>query len=127
MSDNWVEKRRAKRRDIVDRFSFYVCIPKLGYTRHKVNDVSELGIGFELETLGEFKLSKGEVCELDFYMNQSLYLPLQIEVMRHVDHETTQLIGAAFVDVQSATQLTFNTLVKLVDQLSEVGEFLDQP
>lgn len=71
MTENWVEKRRAKRRDIVDRFSFYVCIPKLGYTRHRVNDISELGIGFELETLGEFKLTKGEVCELDFYMNQS--------------------------------------------------------
>jgi hypothetical protein len=60
-------------------------------------------------------------------MNQSLYLPLQIEVVRQIDRDTTQLIGASFVDVQSSTQLTFNTLVKLVDQLSEVGEFLDQP
>ena len=127
MTENSPEKRRAQRRHIVDRFSFYVCIPKLGYTRHRVNDISELGIGFELETLGEFKLTKGEVCELDFYMNQSLYLPLQIEVVRQIDRETTQLIGASFVDIQSNTQLTFNTLVTLVDQLSEFGEFPEQP
>jgi hypothetical protein len=127
MTTNWIEKRRAKRRDILEKFSFYVCIPKLGYSRHKVNDVSELGIGFEIETLGEFKLNQGEICELQFYMNQSLYLSLHIEVVRQVDHEATQQIGASFVDVQSNPQQTFNTLVKLVDQMSEFGEFLEQP
>ena len=125
MTINWVEKRRAKRREILERFSFYVCIPKLGYSRHKVNDISEIGIGFEIETLGEFKLNQGEICELQFYMNQSLFLSLQIEVVRHLESETTQQIGASFVDIQSNPQLTFNTLVKLVDQLSEFGEFLE--
>jgi hypothetical protein len=52
---------------------------------------------------------------------------LQIEVVRQIDRETTQLIGASFVDIQSNTQLTFNTLVTLVDQLSEFGEFPEQP
>ncbi|NDG83539.1 MAG: PilZ domain-containing protein [Proteobacteria bacterium] len=116
------EKRKAKRREIVDQFSFYVCVPKLGYTRHKVKDISEIGIGFEIETLGEFKLQKGEVCELQFYLNQSLHLSLQIEVMRQIDHEATQEVGASFVDQKSNAHATFSTLVKLVDQLSEFAE-----
>jgi hypothetical protein len=117
------EKRKAKRREILDRFSFSVCIPKLGYSRHKVKDISELGIGFELETLGEFKLSKGETCELHFYLNQSLFLPLQIEVVRQIDHDATQEVGAVFTVQTSNAQTIFNTLVKLVDQLGEFAEF----
>jgi len=117
-----VEKRKARRREIVEQFSFYVCVPKLGYTRHKVKDISEIGIGFEIETLGEFKLKKGEVCELQFYLNQSLHLSLEIEVMRHVDHDSTQEVGATFANQKSNAHATFSTLVKLVDQLSEYAE-----
>ncbi len=117
-----IERRQAKRRDILEYFSFYICVPKLGFTRHKVNDISEMGIGFLIETLGEFKLQKGEVCDLQFYLNQSLYLSLKIEVMRHVDTPTTQEVGAVFKDMEKKTSETFNTLVKLVDQLSESGQ-----
>jgi c-di-GMP-binding flagellar brake protein YcgR len=125
MSQTFIERRKARRRNILERFSFYVCVPKLGYTRHKVNDISELGIGFEVETLGEFKLAEGEICELQFYVNQSLFLRLHIEVVRQKEVETTQHIGASFLDVQSNPQVTFNTLVKLVDQLSDFAEVLE--
>jgi hypothetical protein len=120
---NWIEKRKAKRREILERFSFYVCIPKLGYARHKVIDISELGIGFEIDTMGEFKVETHEVCELHFYMNQSLYLPLHIQVVRHLDKEEQQQVGAIFVDTQKNEHRPFDTLVKLVDQLSEFDEF----
>jgi hypothetical protein len=117
-----LEKRKTKRREILDRFSFYVCIPRLGYSRHKVKDISELGIGFEIETLGEFKLTTGEVCELQFYLNQSLYLPLQIQVVRQIDRDSTQEVGATFSGQSSNAHATFTTLVKLVDQLGEFAE-----
>ena len=119
MSSSYTEKRRAKRRGILDRFSFYISIPKLGHSRHKVRDISELGIGFELDTLGEFKLKKGEICELQFYLNQSLFLPLHIEVVRELDESALQEVGAVFVNVDTPAHQTFNTLVKLVDQLAE--------
>jgi hypothetical protein len=116
------ERRRVKRHDILEQFSFYICVPKLGYTRHKVNDISELGIGFMLETLGEFKLDLNEVCDLHFYLNQSLYLLLKIKVMRALDRpEMLQEVGAIFVDVENSTHQTFLTLVKLVDQMSETA------
>ena len=117
------ERRKAKRREILEKFSFYVCIPKLGFTRHAVNDVSELGIGFTLDTLGEFTLQKDEHCQLHFYLNQSLYLPLEIQVMREQKTDQTQSIGAVFSDATSGQYQTFLTLVRFLDQLSDSGEF----
>ena len=122
-SKSGIERRRVKRRDILENFSFYICVPKLGYTRHQVNDISELGIGFMLETLGEFRLKDNEVCDLHFYLNQSLYLSLKIKVVRSVDRDgAVQEIGAIFTDQTSPVHQTFLTLVKLVDQLSETAQ-----
>lgn len=118
-----IERRRAKRREVLDRFSFYICIPKLGHTRHKVNDVSELGIGFSLETLGEFRLQNNETCELQFYLNQSLYLQLKIKVMRQKDENSIQDVGAEFLETETKQHQTFLTLVRLLDQVTESGEF----
>jgi hypothetical protein len=113
------ERRRARRRDILDHFSFYISIPKLGHTRHRVKDISEIGIGFDLDTLGEFKLKTGEICELQFYLNQSLFLPLHIEVVRETDGPASQDVGAVFVNVETPAHQTFNTLVHLLDQLTD--------
>jgi hypothetical protein len=116
------ERRRVKRREILENFSFYICIPKLGYTRHKVNDISELGIGFMVETLGEFRLANQETCELQFYLNQSLYLPMQIQVVRAMDRpELIQEVGAIFTEMNDSAHDTFVTLVKLVDQMTETA------
>ena len=122
-----IERRQANRREVLEKFSFYLCIPKLGYTRHQVNDVSELGIGFTLETLGEFKLTNGETCDLQFYLNQSLYLSLKIQIVRQIDKDTLQELGAVFLDRNTPQYQTFLTLVKFVDQVTESGEMLDQP
>ena len=85
--------------------------------------MSELGIGFTIDTLdGEFKLKKDERCELHFYLNQSLYLTLNIQVVRQKDSEQLQENGAVFLDTSSNQHQTFLTLVKLLDQLSDFGE-----
>ena len=118
---NWEEKRKARRREIMNEFSFYVCVPKLGFTKHKVNDVSEIGIGFTMDTFGEFKLEKDEVCDLHFYLNQSLYLALKINVVRFKETDHIQNIGATFLDTDSKSHETFLTVVKLLDQLVESG------
>ena len=116
------ERRKVKRREILEKFSFYICIPKMGFARHKVNDISELGIGFTIETLGgEFKLNSQEQVELHFYLNQSLYLPLKIQVMRQIDASSTQEVGAVFLDTKTPVHQTFLTLVKFLDQISETG------
>ena len=116
------ERRKSKRREILEHFSFYLCIPKLGFARHKVNNVSETGIGFTIETLGEFKLAKDEQCNLQFYLNQSLYLPLKIQVVRQEESGGTQNIGSLLLETQSSEYQTFLSLVRLLDQLVDFGE-----
>ena len=125
-SKSGAERRQADRREIIDQFSFYICIPKLGFTRHQVNDVSELGIGFTLDTLGEFKLKKDETCELQFYLNQSLFLKLDIKVMRQIDSAATQEVGATFLNQESPQYQTLLTIVRLIDQLAEAGSLIEQ-
>jgi hypothetical protein len=116
-SSGWTEKRRARRREILERFSFFVCIPKLGLARHHVQDISELGIGFRLETLGEFKLVHGEDCELHFYMNPTLYLPVRIRVVRETLNGEEQSIGAELTTPPEGRE-AWLALVKLIDQLT---------
>jgi len=119
---NTPERRKSKRREILEHFSFYIQIPKLGPARHKVHDISETGIGFIVESLGVFKLALDEKCDLHFYLNQSLYLPLKIQVMRQEEHGDTQHVGAAFLDLKSNQNQTFLSLVKFLDQLSEFAQ-----
>ncbi len=122
MKDSGSERRKTKRLDILEVFSFYICVPSLGLTRHKVDDVSEMGIGFTLDTLGEIKLANGQSCELQFYINQSLFFPLKIQVVRAFEEGEKQRIGAVFLETKSKGYQTFLTLVNLVDQLSDVGQ-----
>jgi hypothetical protein len=117
-----IERRRSKRREILENFSFYICVPKLGFTRHKVNNVSETGIGFSIETLGEFRLGKDEQCNLQFYLNQSLYLPLNIQVIRDEETDGIQNVGAILLETQSNEYQTFLSLVRLLDQLVEFAQ-----
>ena len=117
------ERRKTKRLQVLEIFSFYICIPSLGYARHQVDDVSEMGIGFTIDTLGELKLATGQECELHFYVNQSLFFPLKIQVVRGTEEKENQKIGAVFLETQSKGYQTFLTLVHLIDRLTEVGQF----
>jgi hypothetical protein len=116
------ERRKAKRRQILEHFSFYIQIPKLGPARHQVLDLSEFGIGFSVESLGGvFTLNHDEKVDLHLYLNQSLFLPLKIQVMRQIQSPETQQVGAVFLDTKSNQYQTYLSLVKFLDQLSEFG------
>lgn len=116
------ERRKSKRRQILEKFSFYIQIPKLGPARHKVNNLSEFGIGFEVESLGGvFTLDPEEKVELHLYLNQSLFLPLKIQVTRQVHSNETQQVGAVFLETNSNQYQTYLSLIKFLDQLSEFG------
>jgi len=117
------ERRKSRRRKILEHFSFYIQLPKLGPARHRVNDLSEFGIGFNVETIGgTFTLKADEKTDLNFYLNQSLFLPLKIQVARQVPEGETQLVGAVFLDTKSNQYQTFLSMVKFLDQLSEFGQ-----
>lgn len=115
------DRRKSKRRAVLDHFAFYVSIPKLGATKLKVNDVSETGVGFTIDTLGQFKLNVNEQTDLHFYLNQSLFLPLKIQIVRQQEEGEQQHLGAVFLETQTPQHQTLLTLVKLLDQLVDFG------
>ena len=123
------DRRRAPRRPIIDTFSFFISIPSKGPYRLKVHDVSELGIGFDFDAEGEgpglSTVAIGDELDLHFYLNQSLYIPIKIKVVRLIPNKAgvteVRKIGAEFVDKRSKGTIALEAFVKMIDQLSEIA------
>jgi hypothetical protein len=97
------ERRRARRRPILDTFLISAQLPALGPYRLEVEDLSEVGIGLRLEEqmLSEVGISPprlGETLELKLYLNTSLFIPLRIRVARALRREDERqiLVGGDF-------------------------------
>jgi hypothetical protein len=127
-SERSSERRRVKRRAILDSFSLFVVMLKKGPYRLSVGDLSELGIGFDVdleEDPDTTPLSVGEILDLEFYLNQSLYIPLQARVMRiEADENGDRRVGAEFVRSISGTPeiSAITDFVKMLDSVSAIAE-----
>lgn len=130
MSSN-AERRKAKRRPILDTFSIFTVVPKKGIHKLVVHDLSELGVGFDLDTEGEvhadFPVSPGSGLELRLYLNQSLYLPLGVEVVRVDERGPIRKIGARFDDKTSASYKAFLAFLQLLDSVIDVVRIEEHP
>lgn len=127
MSSKQTERRRALRREILATFSLFIAVPQKGPYRLKVHDLSELGIGFDLdmeEDAEPFPISLGEVLEIQFYLNQSLFIPLQVKVLRIEEKGGVRRIGAEFEDRVSAGYNGLLSFLKLLDTLAELPQGL---
>lgn len=122
-SANPAEKRRARRRPVLDTFSLFAVVPDKAPLRLPIHDVSELGIGFGLDVEGEdqslFPVKQGEQLEIRLYLNQSMYLPLAAKVARVVDSNGVRKIGAEFVAKSSKG---YKGLVAFIEMLDEIVE-----
>jgi len=120
------ERRRFKRRPILETFSLFCVVPKKGSHRLPVHDVSDKGIGFDLdidgESFAEFPLKSGEKLEVHLYLNQTLYLPLVVQVARIEDKASVRRIGAELINPDSPSSKAFAAFLDMLDQLSEAGE-----
>lgn len=125
------ERRGARRRPILDSFSCFVVVPKKGPHRLTVYDLSDTGVGFDFDIEGEnaadFPVKAGETHELHFYLNQSLYVPLTIRVMRMDDSKVIRRIGAEFVTSGNARSASGVNAVlaflRMIDEISEAVQF----
>ncbi len=120
------ERRRSTRRPIVETFSLFVTIPRKGPHRLAVHDLSEHGMGFDLDTAGEdladFPVSQGESLEICLYLNQSLFLPLTVEVVRLESHTGLRRAGAVFRDLKSQNHKAFVSFLAMLDSISEIAQ-----
>lgn len=127
MSTGGRERRGARRRPIMESFSFFVVVPKKGFHKLRVVDISDSGVGFDYDIVGEspdaFPVKQGEEFDLQFYLNQSLYIPMKVKVMRVDDSKVIRRIGAEFTNMNSPEHQGLISLITMIDQLSEVVQF----
>lgn len=119
------ERRKSRRRPILDTFSLFLVVPKKGAHRLPIHDISNEGIGFSLDTEGEspdqFPLSTGEVIQLRLYLNQTLYLPLTLKTARIEAVGGVRRVGAAFEETSSKSHRAFLAFNQMLEQVAEAA------
>ncbi|MEK6705593.1 MAG: PilZ domain-containing protein [Bdellovibrionota bacterium] len=125
------ERRLAKRRPILETFSIFVVVPKKGVHRLKLGDLSEIGIGFDLDIEGEpqagFPMASGGEIGLRLYLNQSLYLPLVVKVVRVEKREGFRRVGATFSDAGGKVHNALVSFLHMLDDVIDVAKIETQP
>lgn len=122
------ERRKSRRRQILDTFSLFAVIPNKGAYRLPVHDVSDDGIGFDVDLDGEdqdaFPLKSGESLALHFYLNQSLYVPISVQVARIEQDAKTKVrrVGGSFSTKDSAGITAMRAFVQMLDQIASVAQ-----
>jgi hypothetical protein len=120
------ERRRSKRRPVLDTFSLFCVVPKKGVHRLKVHDLSDLGMGFDLdidgESFEEFPVKAKEQFEVHLYLNQSLYLSMQVQVARLEEAGGVRRVGAEFVERNSPAYKAFAAFLQMLDLLSDAAQ-----
>ena len=124
------ERRKALRRPVLGTFSLFLVIPKKGPQRLYIHDLSELGLGTDLEVEGEedmgFSLTLGESLEVQLYLNQSLYLPLNVRVARLETINGVRRMGSEFSERTTQSMKALKAFVKMLDEILEVAEIQGQ-
>ncbi|MGK5081977.1 PilZ domain-containing protein [Bdellovibrionota bacterium FG-1] len=121
------ERRRSNRRPILRTFSLFVVVPQKGIHRLEVHNVSEQGLSFDLDTEGEdaanFPLKESENLEIQFYLNQSLFLPLSVRIVRAETTGPVRRVGVEIVRQDKASE-GFKAFIQMLDQVADVGQIV---
>jgi hypothetical protein len=122
-----IDRRGSRRRPILESFSFFVVVPKKGMHRLRVVDLSDTGVGFDYDIIGEMKeafpVAPGEVFELQFYLNQTLFFPMNVKVARIDDSKVLRRIGAEFTATGTPEHDGLLAVMDMIDKVSEIVQF----
>ncbi|MBS1962636.1 MAG: PilZ domain-containing protein [Bdellovibrionales bacterium] len=126
-----IDRRGSRRRPILESFSFFVVVPKKGFHRLRVVDLSDTGVGFDYDIIGEMKeafpVKAGEVFELQFYLNQTLFFPMHVKVARIDDSKVIRRIGAEFTATGTPEHQGLIAVLDMIDKVSEIVQFDSTP
>ena len=121
-----IERRKHPRRPILETFLLGVVIPLKGPHRLSLTDLSEGGMGFDADIEGEphslYPIRIGDTIQAELYLNQSLYVPLQIKVMRLTQENGIRKLGVEYLERSSPGVKAVQSFLKVLDQLTEVGK-----
>lgn len=122
------ERRRSRRRPVLETFSVFMVVPAKGAHRLKIRDLSDLGVGFEIdiesEAPGESRLQPGDLIQGQLYLNQSLALPLEMQVTRveQQNPDGPRLVGATITNPLEPAYRAFAAFIQFLDAISEVRQ-----
>ncbi len=122
------ERRKSRRRPVLETFSVFLVVPSRGAHRLRVRDLSDLGVGFEIDIesqdVGTNPVSPGDSLEAHLYLNQSLALPLQLQVARieQQDPDGPRLVGATITNAMAPAYRAFAAFIQLLDAITEVRQ-----
>ncbi|MBN22144.1 MAG: hypothetical protein CL678_12765 [Bdellovibrionaceae bacterium] len=119
------ERRKEKRMELLESFSFFVTVPSKGEMRLKVSDVSMSGVGFDYdvseEPTGMTHVENNDSFRIHFYLNQSVYLPFDVKVVRVKFVDGIRKIGAQITDSGANEAIAYQSLVRMLEHLLKVG------
>ncbi len=122
-----MDRRGSRRRPILESFSFFVVVPQKGFHRLRVVDVSDTGVGFDYDIVGEMKeafpVAVGESFELQFYLNQTLFIPVHVKVARIDDSKVIRRVGAEFTSSGTPAHAGLAAVLDMIDKVSEIVQF----
>jgi hypothetical protein len=126
MTKNFEEKRRGRRRTILESFSLFCVIPKRGLHQLPIHNISESGVAITVDVQGEnieeIKHTRGEILDLRLYLNRSLFIPVSIKIARIEIKNGIRLIGAEFVDTDSLEYRSIQSFLSMLDHLIEIAQ-----
>ena len=121
------ERRRSARRPILEAFDLFVVLPFKGDHRLKIHDVSDHGVGFDLDMEGEpidaTRLEVGKDLTVQLHFNRRLSLPLKLRVTRIEARGGVRRVGGELVAKKSEETKAFKAFVSLVDALTATGRY----
>jgi len=124
MTKTMKERRKTRRREILQTFGAFIVVKKKGVHRLTLHDASESGIGFDLDVEGEtpadFPLSKGEAVVIHFYFNPTLFVELKLRAMRIEGAGAIRKAGCELMDDRdqdAASLQAYRAYLQFLDQI----------
>ena len=115
------ERRTAERKPFVEEFSLFVTLSDQPYLRLRIKDLSQSGLGFDVSK--ENPVEKGDRMSLKLFLNQSLFIPMSIEVMRVQEFQedpSSLRVGARIVDADDSLLKAYESIVAMLDAIAPV-------
>jgi len=112
------DRREVKRTILTEFVGAYAVLPERGLMKVTLYDISENGIGFDLE-LTEGMFLEGEEIAFRVYLNHTTYFPFTVSVLnsRRLEDESVIRHGAQFVK-GTVNDVALHHFVKFIENVS---------
>jgi len=109
-------ERNSIRRDILETFKVFMIMPHLGQQKIPITDVSNDGLAF-IPSPG-ITFSEGIECELYFYLNLNIRIPLKIKIVHIYEEFSSLKVGCEIMDKNSSAYDAYEKFISLLNSLS---------